>query len=90
MPDNESDSRFHVIASDEDFKQLAKAIVDEVHQRHSEFEIDPEQHYNDHRELSDFLRTIREAKSSFRKTVLQLAFLGVIGLAALGFWSGKS
>ena len=86
MPENESDSRLRIVASDEDFKKLAKTIIDEVHQRHSEFEIDPKDHYDDHKEIAEFLRTIREAKSSFRKTLLQLAFLGIIALAAVGFW----
>ena len=81
------DRRHQVVMSEADLEKFADTIIERVRAKHTEFDVDPEQHYNDHRELSDFLKTIREAKSSLRKTILQLAFLGIIALAAIGFWN---
>ncbi len=81
------DRRHQVVMSEADLEKFVDTIILRVRKKHNEFDVDPEQHYNDHRELTEFLDSIRDAKSAMRKTIPHFCLLGMVALAAIGFWN---
>lgn len=80
------DRRHQIVLSEADLDKFVDNIVERVREKHNEFDLDPEQHYKDHHELSKFLKTFNDAQNIFVKAFLSLVFLGAFALVAWSFW----
>lgn len=80
-----------IILNKEDLRSLAKSLVleiqKEIRDTHTSFEIDREDHYNQHQELRAFLNIYNDTRNKVLKFFLGMFFLGVTILAGLGFHS---
>lgn len=75
--------------NEEDVRKIAKQIVEEVRSDHHEFWIDPQDHYDQHKELATILEVYRNARSSVIKLIVGLLILGGLLVAAFAAGLGK-
>ena len=71
--------------SDEDVEKIVDKMIQKTQEKGHTFWIDPEDHYNSHRELSQVLEIYNSTTSSIRKTFIGLLIVGAFVLAALPF-----
>lgn len=95
MPERLNDSDIERIAA-----ALAPKLIEGVRERHHDFWIDPEIHYNDHRTWgnlkSDDITTLKQlidlfvvTRGLFWKAFLGFAIVGSLVMAAVGMGFGK-
>ncbi len=67
--------------------ELAKEVVDEMVARKDFFYVEPEEHYNSHKELDQLLSMVSKTSSTVFKTVLTLFIVGILAaiLIAVGW-----
>jgi len=74
--------------SDEDVdriaERLAPLVIARVQAQHHEFWIDPERHYNAHRDMEQFGATYRTAQKIVLHTIVGLMAVGALLMAILG------
>lgn len=79
---------------------LAPKLIDGVRERHHDFWIDPETHYNDHRvwralnsddinSLKELVRLFVVTRGLFWKAFLGFAIVGALAMSAIGLGFGK-
>lgn len=84
MEEEEEKQRLKI--SDTDVERIAEAITVRLTEKKS-FTIDAETHYNTHKELDDFLKTWKDAKSLWTRIILTTVFIGVIILIGISvYW----
>ena len=74
---------------DEDVKELAQQIVKEVRSEHHGLWIDPQDHYDQHKEFATILEVYRNARSSATKVIVGLIIIGGLLIAAFAAGLGK-
>ncbi len=65
-------------------KELAPALVSEVHKDKKEFYIGPEEHYNAHKRLDNLLDNVGTAQKAVWAAIIGLITVGLFVVAALG------
>lgn len=75
--------------TDNDIERIANKVVTELIKQGHNFYIDPENHYNSHRELDEFLKAWKEAKSIWTKIFLSAIGVGAIILIGISLIWGK-
>lgn len=79
--------------SDKDIDRLAAALapilVKHVQETHHEFWIDPESHYNSHRDLTDMTSDYKKAKGIFWTVFLTAIAVAAILSAGWALFLGK-
>lgn len=75
--------------NEEDVKKIAKQMVEEIRSDHHDFWIDPQDHYDQHKELSTILEVYRNARNSATKVIVGLLILGGLLIAAFAAGLGK-
>ena len=76
--------------SDDDIQKISDAVACKI--KSDGFNIDPEQHYNQHHELSELLSAVDQAKGGLIKGFLSLCAAGLLVFAAIGLkfgWTPK-
>jgi len=70
--------------TNEEIDAVAARLCSMLQEHRKDFWIEPEEHYNDHKELSDLIKDWKAAKTIFWKAFIGLAVIGSIALAAVG------
>lgn len=69
----------------QDIDKVAEAVCKKLDTHRQEFWVEPEIHYNQHKEIAQLLSDYREVKSLFWKAFLGFAIIGSATAAILGF-----
>lgn len=63
---------------------IAELVCSKLEQHRKEWWVEPEQHYNEHRDIAAFLTTYSDAKNIAFKAFVGLVVIGMAVLAGLG------
>lgn len=69
----------------EEVDQVAAAVCQKLDTHRQEWWVEPETHYNQHKEIASLLSDYKEARSLFWKAFLGFAVVGSAAAAILGF-----
>jgi hypothetical protein len=69
----------------EDVDAVAEAVCKKLDLHRQEFWVEPETHYNQHKEIAQLLSDYKEVKNLFWKAFLGFAIVGAAAAALLGF-----
>ena len=70
--------------TDEELNIIAEKICIRMKAEQKSFSIEPETHYNSHKDISELVADYRNAKSVFWKAFIGLAVIGGVVLATIG------
>ncbi len=73
--------------TDDELQIVADKICQRLSSERKEFWIEPESHYNSHKDVSELVADYRAAKNMFWKAFIGLAVIGglVLGMVGLGY-----
>lgn len=69
---------------DSDVDAIAQRLCVLLRENRKDFFVEPEQHYNDHRDIASLISDYKSAKNIFWKAFIGLAVLGGLVLALIG------
>ena len=72
-----------ILISERQLSEIVGRAVKEA-MSNDEFTISRKQHYDQHRELEEFLKMLNNVRNSFGKWLLSLAFLGMTIIIGIG------
>jgi len=72
--------------TDEDIERISTKLVENVRKTHHDFWIDPQDHYDQHKQISTLFEIYETTRSATIKTFIGLFILG--GLLIAGFAAG--
>ena len=70
--------------NDSDVDAIAQRLCVLLRENRKDFFVEPEQHYNDHRDIASLISDYKAAKNIFWKAFRGLAVLGGLVLALIG------
>ena len=70
--------------NDADVDAVAQRLCVLLRENRKDFFVEPEQHYNDHREIASLIADYKAAKNIFWKAFIGLAVVGGLVLALIG------
>lgn len=70
--------------NDADVDAIAQRLCVLLRENRKDFFVEPEQHYNDHRDIASLISDYKAAKNMFWKAFIGLAVLGSLVLALIG------
>lgn len=71
--------------SQDEIDRIADSLLNKMSERKQQWWVEPETHYNQHRELEQLLTDYKEVKSLFWKSFLGFAIVGTIAATIIGF-----
>lgn len=77
--------------SDDDVDRIASKLIEKTKAQGHEFWIDPEKHYNEHKDLSQLLKIYNETTSAVRKVFIGLLIVAIVMVASFPMvskWKG--
>lgn len=70
--------------NDSDVDAIAQRLCVLLRENRKDFFVEPEQHYNDHRDIASLISDYKAAKNIFWKAFIGLAVVGGLVLALVG------
>ena len=67
-----------------DVEAVAQRVCVLLKEKRTDFVLEPEQHYNDHKEVASLIADYKAAKNMFWKAFIGLAVIGGLVLALVG------
>ena len=71
--------------SPEDVDKIAEAMCQKMNAHRQQWWVEPESHYNQHKELQQLLNDYKEARNLFWKAFIGFAITGSLILTVIGF-----
>ena len=70
--------------NEQEIEAVAQRLCVLLKEKRKDFFVEPEQHYNDHREIASLISDYKSAKNIFWKAFIGLAVVGGLVLALIG------
>jgi len=70
--------------NEQEIEAVAQRLCVLLKEKRKDFFVEPEQHYNDHREIANLISDYKSAKNIFWKAFIGLAVIGGLVLALVG------
>lgn len=71
--------------TENEIDKVASAVCNKLQQQRQQWWVEPETHYNQHKQLAELLTEYKEAKNIFWKTFIGFLITGSLVIMAIGF-----